>query len=434
MRIFFLAIRSIIFISVAFLLFTPYVHSQDVMYEFNGVIYEQPSYFFLDDNNLINPDNDILKFSDWTNRFYGRINLNFYYKDIKFISQTRPTYFLEQDNDDLDFFTDDAYLDLGLRENYFFYIGKRNLRDVVAYGENPTDFMGENKEVDFTKREEERRVEREGNYVVGAEAFLKNITLSAAYAPHIDDEQEENDRLLLRGNFFAESINTDMSLHFFEGDIPGVGFDISSTVSDNLVLHTENAFRWGSKRKEITLLNACSCTTLRTYDVTDPDDEKVYPHIVVGGSYTFGDGTNVILEYVYNGDGYNDSEWDEIFEFISYHEDEYRNGSEQLKGAATGILATDATDIFQVREMRKNYIFFRLSNSTLIQNVDGQLVFILNADDMSFLTFPSIDYKARDNFVVGLSATLYTGDDDSEFGMMFWNSEVSLLLKYYFSL
>jgi len=258
--------------------------------------------------------------------------------------------------------------------------------------------------------------------------------LSAVYAPEIDDWQEENDRVLLRGNLFAESINTDMSLHLFYGDIPGAGIDISSTVSDNLVLHTESAARWGSEKREITLRNECTCTTLRTYDITDPDDEeKVYPHIVVGGSYTFRDGTNLILEYIYNGSGYSGRQWDEIVEFIEYNEDEYRNGSEQLKGAATGILALDANGIMKIREMRKNYIFLRFSNNAkLIPNLDAQLVFIVNADDMSFLTFPSLDYKVGQNAVVGLSATVYTGDDDSEFGMMYWSSEASLVLKYFF--
>ncbi len=411
---------------------TPNVHSQEINYEVSGVMYEQPSFFNIKDDNLINPDNEIIQFSDWTNRFYGRLNVNLYYENVKFISQTRPTFFMEENNEDFDWFTDDVYFDMGIGEKYFFYIGKRNLRDVVAYGENPTDFMGEDKEVDFTKREEERRVEREGNYLIGGEAFLSNLTLSANYAPEIDDLQDDDSRFLMRGNLFAESLNSDMSLHYFHGEIPGVGFDISSTVSDNLVLHVESAFRWGSRNKELKVLSQGDDFSPREFEISDTDDdEDVFPHVVLGGSYTLGDGTNIILEYIYNGDGYSEDEWDEIVEFIKYNEDAYRN--DFFKDLATSNLA-EANNIVQVREMRKHYVFFRISNSSLINNLDGQLVFIVNTADKSFLTFPSVDYKVGDNFVAGLSATLYSGDDDEEFGMMFWGSEVSLVLKYYFSL
>ena len=84
------------------------------------------------------------------------------------------------------------------------------------------------------------------------------------------------------------------------------------------------------------------------------------------------------------------------------------------------------------REMRRNYLFFRLSNSTWIEKLDGQLVFMINADDGSFLTFPSLDYEVMPNLVAGLSSTIYTGNGDTEFGMMYWGYEVSLVLKYFF--
>lgn len=431
MRILLLITCLIVIGSQAFNL-TPHAHSQGFDYELGGVIYEQPAYFLIDDDNYLNPDNEFLQFSDWVNRFYGRITFNLKHKDAKFISQFRPTILSEEGHTDADLITDDAYLDVDLGGGYFLYVGKRNIRDVIAYGTNPTDFLGENKKIDFTKREEERRIERKGNYLIGVDAFLKNIFLSAIYAPKIDDWQEEKDRVLLRGTYFAESINTDMSLHLFNGDIPGIGFDMSSTVSDNLVLHTESAFRWGSEKQEIAVVNGVSDSAPRIFkfELRDIDDShKVYPYIVVGGSYTFTDGTNLICEYIYNGDGYSNSEWDDLTDFIKSNNDAYR--SNFFTGLTAGNLG-QANDIMKFREMRRNYIFLRLSNSTLIEKLDGQLVFQLSLDDLSFLTFPTIDYKVGTNTVLGLSSTMFFGEDDSEFGMMYWHADVSLLLKYYF--
>ena len=410
--------------------FTQQAYAQDIKYDFSGIIYEQPSLFNIQNDNLLNPDNDILNFSSWTNRLYGRVALNLISKKFKFISQTRPTLFSEEGDTELDFFTDDAYVDLEVYQGYFIYIGKRNLRDVVAYGSNPTDFMGEDKEVDFTKREEERRVEREGNYLIGGEAYFSNITLSVAYAPTINDVQDEDDRFLLKGNLFAESINSDMSAHYFHGDLPGVGFDLSSTVSDNLVLHAEGAFRWGSNNKVISVVSEGNSTTPREFAITDKDDDDdIYANIVIGGSYTLGDGTNIILEYIYNGLGYSDDEWDTIDAFIKYNENAYRNNF--FTGLATSNLA-EANEIMNFRAMRKNYLFTRISNSTHFENVDGQLVFLINIDDGSFLTFPSVDYKLAENMIIGMSASVYAGEEDSEFGLLYWNSEASFVFKYYF--
>ena len=97
-----------------------------------------------------------------------------------------------------------------------------------------------------------------------------------------------------------------------------------------------------------------------------------------------------------------------------------------------GNLGLANEEIIKFREMRRNYFFFRISNSTLFENIDSQLVFDLNADDMSFLTFVSIDYKVGMDTVVGLSSNMFFGEDDSEFGMMYWDYDISLIIKYFF--
>jgi hypothetical protein len=351
---------------------------------------------------------------------------------LKFITQTRPTAFSKENKVEGEFITDEAYFDIGIGEGNFLYLGKRNIRDGVAYGANPTDFLGEKKFVDFSKREEERRVERKGNYLAGGELFFKNATLAAVFAPRDESWQNEQDRTLLKANYFAEAINTDMSLHLFNGDIPGIGANVSSTVSDNLVLHTEFAFREGSDtKKDIELVSAGGGGAPRMYAVRDLNDQdEVYCNLVAGGSYTFGDGTNIIVEYIYNGDGYNSSEWDQFTDFLKYNNDAYKNNL--FGGLPKGNLALANNRIVNFREMRRNYLFTRLSNSTLIENLDGQLVFTFNADDTSLVTFLSLDYTLGSNTVLGLSSTIFSGDSESEFGMSYFNHQVSLIFRYFF--
>lgn len=411
--------------------FAPSVHAEGFQYTLSGIVYEQPSYFAVKDDSLLNPDNQVLQFSNWSNRFYGRVNLVLQYNNLKLVTQTRPTLSsTEGKNGKFDFITDDAYLDMNFTDKYFLYVGKRNVRDGVAYGAHPTDFLGENKAVDFTKREEERRIERKGNYLVGGDVYFKNLTLTAIYAPKIDDWQEEKDRFLLKGSLLLERINTDMSVHLFYGDIPGVGVNVATTVNDNLVLHTESALRWGSNKAQITVTNPGSDTSPRLFEITNPADRsRVYPNIVVGGTYTFGDGTNLTGEYIYNGQGYNSEEWSALSDYIKYNNRAFR--SNFFSDLAQANLA-QASSLMKFREMRRNYIFVRVSNSKAIQNVDGQIAAIYNADDSSFLISPLVDYKISNNLIAGMSMTVYEGKKDSEFGLMYWGWEASVVLRYYF--
>jgi len=431
MKLFFYAAISIVLIGSQAFLLTPKGYSQEFGYELGGIIYEQPAYNFIDHGNLLNPDNKIIDFPNLTNKTWGKINLNLHYDIFKFNTQFRPTlFFPEGAPGKIDLYTDEAYLDVRLAKELFLFAGKRNFVEGVTYGAYPTDFLGQFKKLDYSLREEERRVQRAGNYLVGGDLFFKNITLSAIYAPHIKGTQDEKDRVLVKGKLLVESINTDMALHVFYGDIPGVGLDVSSTVSDNLVLYTGSALRQGSQKVNITVTSNGDNTSPRTFKFTPPDDYKVYPQIVVGGNYTFKDGTNLIGEYIFNGDGYSNREWSQFKDFVKYNNESYRNNF--FKGLALSNLGT-ANAMFKIREMRKHYAFFRLSNSKWIENLDGQLVFQVGLNDGSFMVYPSLDYKVTKNLVLGIYSTIFVGKRDSEFGMQYWHADVGLLLRYYFT-
>ncbi len=418
---------SLLLLTFYFLLFTLSAHAQEFTYEIGGEIIEQPTYRLLRNDTLLNPEGKILKFSEWRNRFYGNIRIGLHYKDIGFISKFRPTISSEEGNTDIENIFDDAFFDIKFNDRFFLYGGKKNIRNGVGFGSNPTDFLGEGKKVDFTKREEERRAEREGNYLLGVDTFFKNATLTAIFAPRVKNLQEESNRVLLKVNLLMDSIDTDMSLHYFYGAVPGIGFNISTTVNDELVLYTETAFRWGSNRKTVKLVSTGSPDI---YEINGPDDsERVYPHIVIGGHYTFMNGTNIICEYIYNGDGYNGKEWDEIKNFVKYNNVEYKRGFFKDFALANLLLSNE---IVSFREVRRNYIFARINNPEILAKIDGAIVLILNADDKSFLINPSMDYKLKANTILGFSALIFAGKNDTEFGMTPWKNEISMVLKFFF--
>jgi hypothetical protein len=431
MKKLFCAVICAISIGIQMFLLTPDGFSQEFGYEFNNVIYEQPAYYQIKKNNLLNARNDILNLDEWNNKLWDKINLNFYYDILRLNTQFRPTlFFSEWDSNKTHFYTDEIYLDAHFGKSLFLYAGKRNFVEGVAFGLHPTDFLGQFKKVDLALREEERRVQREGNWLVGGDTFFKNITFSAIYAPHLGTFQDEQNRVLLKGRALFEPINTDVALYLYYGDIPGLGMDVSSTVSKNLVLFTESALRRGSQRWTITQTSMATDTAPAMFKFNPPDKDKVYAQAVVGGSYTFGDGTNLILEYIYNGDGYSGSGWNQFTDYARYYNGAYN--SNYFRDLAEVSLGR-GTSILQFGEMRKNYAFLRLSNNTSITDLDGQLVVTANLNDGSWLGYLSIDYSITKSLIAGIYGMVTFGKKDTEYGMQYANT-VGLLIRYFFTI
>lgn len=418
--------NKIVFVTL-FTLVHSFSNAQDLTYEWNGKMIEQFTYDHRKKDDLLNPDHKLLDISPWKNRFYADVHLNLKYKDdTKFVYKFRPTFLSDDHKTSFRNKIDDLYVDQKLQDQFFFYVGKKNIRDGVALGANPTDFLGEGKEVDLTKREEERRLEREGNYLAGVDAFYKDMTWTAIFAPRVHDWQEEDDKVLLKASYLIEPLNTDLSLHYFNGDVPGVGFNISHTAGEHLVLYTETAFRKGSNKKIVRLISEGSPNS---YSIADMDKKEVFAHAATGGHYTFKNGTNIICEYIYKGDGYNQKNWDAFESFIAYSHDQFKKGL-FLDSVTSHLL--QANQIINFRQMRKNYFFTRISNPAILNKIDGALVLFLNLDDGSFLVNPSLEYKINESSAIGVSSNIFVGGKTKEFGMMHWGQDISLTYKYYF--
>ncbi len=419
--------KRVAVIAILFIFPSCLCYAQDLTYEVNGKLIEQATTYHRKKNYLLNPNRTLLDISPWKNRFYADISLDVRYKDTtKLVSKFRPTLGSDDNKTSLRNKIDDLYLDQRFQNKFFFYVGKKNVRDGVALGVNPTDFLGENKAVDFTKREEDRRLEREGNYLLGLDAFYKDITWTVVWAPMIKDWQKQKDRILLKVSYFLEPLNTDMSLHYFNGDVPGVGLNVSHTANDNLVVYTESAFRKGSDQKTVKLLNRGGPND---YAVDDRDASDIFSHIALGGHYTFNSGVNIICEYIYNGSGYNQKEWDEFEGFVTYSYEQFQKG---LFLDSVSANLSQANQIMTFRQTRKNYLFTRVSHPSVFSKIDSALVLFVNLDDSSFLVNPSLDYKINDNSAVALSSNIFVGGKTKEFGMMHWGEDVSLLYKHYF--
>ncbi len=396
-----------------------------------GSISEEPAYFAQRHDTPVNPRSRLLTFPEWENRIVGNLNATIAYRDLKMVAKFRPTVEIRSTETDHAFPVDDLYLDVNLFKRAFLTVGVKNYRDGVGLSLNPTDFLAENKKQDFTKREEERRADREGNVVAGIDLFLKNVTLSAVVTPRMDVVQDENTRAVLKVTTLVEAAKLDAAISYFLADRPGVGLNLSQTAGDRIELHAEVAGRWGSPRKHVRKLQeAIDNARPALFEIRAPADrDKVFAELVAGGSYTFGEGTNVIGEYYFIQDGYSDRQWDRVREFIKFSRSRFLAGA--FGGLPEGNLLL-ANQLLTFRRLRQHYLFFRLHNARLLESFDASVSLLLNAEDQSVAIAPIIDFIGIKNLRLGINATILEGERHAEFGLSPFRARVSLLLRYFF--
>jgi len=405
--------------------------SGGVRVEWFGYVSEEPASFALRRDTPVNPRSKILTFPEWENRIVGNLNTTIAYQALKLVAKFRPTVETRSTKTDRAFPLDDLYLDVNLFKRAFVTVGVKNYREGVGLSLNPTDFLAENKKQDFTKREEERRADREGNFVAGIDLFLKNVTLSAVVAPSVDVIQDETTRAVLKVSTLVEAAKLDAALSYFVADRPGAGLNLSQAVGDQLELHAEAAGRWGSQRRQVRKLQeAIDNARPALFEVRDPPDrDKVFAELVVGGSYTSGEGTNVIGEYYFVQDGYSDRQWDRVLELIEFSRSRFLDGA--FGGLPRGNLLR-ANQLLTFRRLRRHYFFLRVHNARLFENFDASVSFLLNTEDRSVAIAPIIDFIGIKNLRLGINATILEGERHSEFGLSPFRATLSLLLRYFF--
>jgi len=401
---------------------------------YRSAFINRTTHYQLKGDTLLNPEAKLVSFPKWQNELYNNSFIDLTYKEwLNLAIKNRLTWTInDEEGGDLRDFLDEAYLDIKIKETHFLTLGKENLQEGVGLSYNPTDFLAEGKEMDYSKREEERKEDREGNYLLRFESIGDKLTFSYVVAPKIGDLQKEHPRQLLRLYFLMG--NTDMAFSYFHGERSKVGLNLSGVVGNNIELHTEIALSKGSERKFLKKREVGPPNSgIYEYDVYDPmDDEKIFVRAIMGGHYTWSNKTNLIVEYFFNGDGYKKSEWADFIEMVKDASSKFKNPP---AGFEEGIFKENlrlANSLMTYRSLRKNYLFFRLSNPEIFNYYDSQLSLLLNVDDRSFVVMPSVDYKRFKNLIFRLGVNWFSGDSQSEFGLVPQDTEFQLEARYFF--
>lgn len=265
------------------------------------------------------------------------------------------------------------------------------------------------------------------------ESIGNKLTFSFLVAPKIGNLQEERPRQLLR--LYSLVGDTDVAFSYFHGKQEKAGLNLSGVVGNNIELHTEIGLTKGSERGFLRKKNEIGPPGLGIYEYEThdpPDGKEAFVRAIIGGHYTWTNKTNLIIEYFFNQDGYSKSEWDEFIGLVKDACSKFKNPPD---GFSEGIFKENlrlANSLMTYRSLRKNYLFFRLSNPEVFCFYDSQVAILLNVDDNSCVVMPSVDYNGFKNMVLRLGINWFKGDSQSEFGLVPQTTELQLEAKYSF--
>lgn len=303
---------------------------------------------------------------------------------------------------------DELYWERQLSPLSFTFLGRRRIVNGVAIGRNPTDFLNQDKTADNTLTDEDRRAEKEGDYMVGWSYFGQGYSIQSLVAAPAAESKRVRALLQISSNWNA--LSTDFSFIAYYADRPALGVNLSTVLGEKMTAYAEAALRKGRDRQRPLL--SPSRVVVGAMD----DADRWIADIVVGGQYTTEVGLTFAVEYWRNNNGFSDVEYNGIVSSLT-------SGQGDL-ALAKGLIRTAG--------MRKESTFFRVSEIRLAEAVKGELMWISNLEDHSNFLRGAInwDFSKTDAFRIGIDK--FSGSQLSEYGAGDTDRRIFLIYKKFF--
>lgn len=330
---------------------------------------------------------------------------------------------ITKDKDDSETTVDEFYGHWEIKNNLILTLGKERRIEGVGLFYNPTEFLNETKEADYARNEEERRLRQEGNPLVRAEVLFDKYILSAQVAGRDSKPESFYEGTVYSTRLYHSGDELDWAVTLYGGhDGFKTGLNLSGVVG-LVEFHSEIAIEKENLRRYLAESDANDIVFV------NPEDDDTTLSLTLGTSYLTKGATHLLAEYYYVGDGYSDSEWDQIYDALTMLK--YNLFAIGDQAAITAYY--DGQQLLTIRRLRRNYLAFRIQNQSLFGGrVDGALSLVINADDSSFSLSPSIEYKISDSFSLVGWAMFNRGKDRSEFDTFPVSDLGWLGLRYYF--
>ncbi|NOT89869.1 MAG: hypothetical protein HOP03_17080 [Lysobacter sp.] len=336
----------------------------------------------------------------------GKLDLD----DSTLALQLRPEFARSSQSDDrvAQVHVDELNWEMEITTSAFVFAGRKRIVNGVALGRNPSDFLNLGKPEDRTLADEDRRAEKKGDDLVGVSYFGPTYSLQGAVASAEEGGRRIRAFLQLTGRL--DRLTTDYSVIGYYADNPGLGLNLSTAIGDKMTAYAEIAVRKDRDRRKPfrDAQNALAGTT--------GDRRRWFPDLVIGGQYTSERGQTFTAEYWRNANGYSDSEF---------------SGMERSLLTGQGNVPL-AASLIGTPSLRREKMFFRISDMKLKENLQLEATMIFSLDDRSrFLRGALIwDVAEADSIKAGVDR--FTGSEFSEYGVNPVDTRLFVIYKRYF--
>lgn len=303
---------------------------------------------------------------------------------------------------------DELHWEKELSTSTFVFAGRKRIVNGVALGRNPTDFLNLDKPEDRTLADEDRRAEKKGDDLVGWSHFGAGYSVQAAIvAPARSGERV---RALLQSTGRLDAISTDYSIIAYYADNPGLGLNLSTAIGEKTTAYAEIAVR--DERDRARAVADARGALIGTAE----DRGRWFADVVIGGQYTSDLGRTFTAEYWRNANGYSDAEFSSV-------ERSLRTGLGDPR-LAGGLMSTPS--------LRREKLFFRLSEVKLRENLELETTMIYGLDDRSRFVRGALiwDVAQADSIKAGVDTL--SGTRFSEYGASAVDTRIFVLYKRYF--
>jgi len=305
-------------------------------------------------------------------------------------------------------------------------VGKKRIVWGPGLAFNPTDLLNPRRDpTDPT-------FQRSGVWLAQLEAPLSFATFSLVFAPtqlkqvsgiptHFMfwpswDARDSQAHYQLAARAYVLVWDTDINLMAFFGNKsvddfeakPRVGLSVSR-VFGGLEVHAEALFQTGSSRDFLTsacLTNvaaALQCSIAKTAYASKKNltDLTLRPRALVGGRYQFNDDSFLSVEYLYQHDGWNRDQFQDLANGLGLITEARGLGVDVTKfPGASSIFGGSTPDGLPVRfnfdPRGRHYAFITWQKPRLFEDFTLQAVVIANLVDLSSVVTPSLSWSATD--------------------------------------
>lgn len=303
---------------------------------------------------------------------------------------------------------DEANWEKQVAASSFLFAGRKRIVNGVALGRNPTDFLNLDKPEDRMLADEDRRAEKKGDDLVGWSHFGAAYSVQAAVVAPEDGSDRVRALVQLTGRL--DAVSTDYSIIGYYAENPGLGLNLSTAIGDRMTAHAEMAVRRDRDRQR-PVADARNALV-----GTAEDRDGWFADIVVGGQYTSDAGWTFTAEYWRNANGYSQSEFSSL-------ERSLRTGLGS-PGLAGSLIATP--------DLRREKIFFRISDVKLRDNVELETTMIYGLDDQSRFVRGAVIWDVAEADAIKAGVDALSGSEYSEYGASPVDTRIFLIYKRYF--